>query len=380
MERKVERYAYIDNLRLLMIVFVVMLHFAVTYSGFGGWYYKEGVPLDLISTIVFGYSMSYTQGYFMGFLFLISGFFTPGAFDKKGLKRFLKDRFIRLGVPTLFFMLVIHPFTEYFLLGFRWPAPRHDFIHYYWWRLKSFQFLGDSGPLWFAFAVLIFSCIYALVRLIKDGKVQDTQRKEIKAAHIVLLALLISASAFIIRLIQPIGTSIMNMQLCYFSQYIFLFITGVYAYRNNWFSTIQNRFGLKGLIALVLGGLIPWSVIMAAGGAVNGSTAYMGGMNWQSASFALWESSISVGTTIVLIALFREAFNHQNRLVKVLSDNAFAVYVFHTPIIVYLSLLLRGLVLPPLAKWLLLSGIGVPACFLATYFIFRRIPILKRIL
>ena len=30
-----ERLLYIDNLRLLMIVFVVIMHLAVTYSGFG---------------------------------------------------------------------------------------------------------------------------------------------------------------------------------------------------------------------------------------------------------------------------------------------------------------------------------------------------------
>lgn len=128
MEKKLERYVYIDNLRLLMIVFVVMLHFAVTYSGFGSWYYKEGVGLDIFSIIVFGYLQSYTQAYFMGFLFLISVFFTPGAFDKKGFKKFLKGRFVRLGIPTLVFMLIIHPFTEYFPIGFNWKTSIQAFL------------------------------------------------------------------------------------------------------------------------------------------------------------------------------------------------------------------------------------------------------------
>jgi hypothetical protein len=33
------RMAYIDNLRALMIIFVVMVHTGVTYSGLGSWYY-----------------------------------------------------------------------------------------------------------------------------------------------------------------------------------------------------------------------------------------------------------------------------------------------------------------------------------------------------
>jgi fucose 4-O-acetylase-like acetyltransferase len=32
----------------------------------------------------------------MGFFFLISGYFTPGSFERKGLRSFLKDRLIRL--------------------------------------------------------------------------------------------------------------------------------------------------------------------------------------------------------------------------------------------------------------------------------------------
>lgn len=34
-KRQGSRLAYIDNLRALMIIFVVMIHTAVTYSGFG---------------------------------------------------------------------------------------------------------------------------------------------------------------------------------------------------------------------------------------------------------------------------------------------------------------------------------------------------------
>ena len=34
----------------------------------------------------------------------------------KGRRRFLRDRAARLGVPSLLFMLVIHPFTVYWLL------------------------------------------------------------------------------------------------------------------------------------------------------------------------------------------------------------------------------------------------------------------------
>jgi hypothetical protein len=233
--------------------------------------------------------------------------------------------------------------------------------------------------LWFAFALLIFSCSYAVVRLVRGPVSNKTKQNEVKTTGIVLLILLISLGAFGIRLVQPIDTSIMNMQLCYFSQYIILFITGIYAYRNNWLSTIHNWLGKRWLLITFAGGFIPWIIIMIGGGVLEGIFAYKGGVNWQSASYALWESFVSVSMAVGLITLFQEKYNKQNILIKKLSDNAFAVFVFHMPIIVSLSLLLKGLILPPLVKFILLSLIGLPVCFVFTHYVIRRIPVLNKV-
>lgn len=107
MEKVKERLFYIDNLRLLMIGFVVMHHLAVTYSGFGSWYYNEGRPLNILSTIWFAFYLSFQQGYFMGLLFMIAGYFAAGSYDRKGFGRFVGDRFKRLIIPTLVYMAVI---------------------------------------------------------------------------------------------------------------------------------------------------------------------------------------------------------------------------------------------------------------------------------
>jgi surface polysaccharide O-acyltransferase-like enzyme len=63
-----------------------------------------------------------------------------------------------------------------------------------------------------------------------------------------------------------------------------------------------------------------------------------------------------------------------------MSDNAFAVYVFHPPILIAITLLLRGVAPMPLESFLLAAALTVPICFLAGAYIFRRVPGLKRIL
>ncbi len=375
-----QRFVYIDNLRLLMIFFVVIMHAAVTYSGMGSWYYIEETQLGLISTIVFGLYQSFTQAYFMGFLFLISGYFVPASYDKKGFKKFIKDRLIRLGIPTLIFMIVINPFTVYFLLKTPWHEVRPSFWSYYSNYIIKLELVGGSGPLWFAFALLIFNIIYALFRKLIKNKGTRLEKDIPRFSKILLLILIIAVVAFLIRIVQPIGTSILNMQLSFFSQYIILFIVGIWSYRNNWFSKLDTILGSRWLKAALIPGVIMWAVVMITGGALDGNFLFYGGLRWQSAAYALWESFIAVAMSIGLIVLFRERFNKQNHFIKILSDNSFSVYMFHTPVLVAISLLMKEMAFPALIKFLFLCIFGTATCFLMTNYIFKKIPLLNKVL
>lgn len=373
------RYLYIDNLRLLMIVLVVMVHLAVTYSGIGSWYINDVGRLDTAAVVFFGLFQSFTQAYFMGFLFLISGYFVIRSYDKKGSKKFLTERLIRLGIPTLIYMLVIHPFNVYVLLGHTWDRP--SFTKYYFNYLITFDFISESGPLWFAFALLIFNCIYVLIRIIsKELKIKKDITNPGTGAMF-LLAGIITFCAFFIRLVQPIDTNILNMQLCFFSQYIILFIVGVKAGRYDWFSQLNYSNSRRWLLGALIPGMLFWLVIMLAGGAlVGGFDLYKGGLTWQSAAYALWESFISVSMSVALIGIFREKYNRQTKLVKTLSDNSFGVYMFHAPVIIALSLLFLPIKMYPIAKFLVACAIGLPMSFLISNYILRRIPFLKKVL
>ncbi len=79
----------LDNLRVLLTALVVLHHAAVTYSHIPLWYYVEP-PHDGSATALDVF-LALNQAYFMGFFFLIAGFFTPGAVDRKGVGRFVRD-------------------------------------------------------------------------------------------------------------------------------------------------------------------------------------------------------------------------------------------------------------------------------------------------
>jgi glucan biosynthesis protein C len=47
------------------------------------------------------------RSFFMNLFFMISGYLLPAAYDRKGAAAFLKDHFLRLGIPMLDFGWVL---------------------------------------------------------------------------------------------------------------------------------------------------------------------------------------------------------------------------------------------------------------------------------
>src|ERR1051325_6128284 len=110
------RLEFIDNLRWVMIVLVVSMYAAVTYSHVGSWYFMEDPKPGPGMTGLFATYQAFLQAFFMGLLFFIAGYSVPDAFDRKVFKKFVRDRFVRLGIPSLVFMLLVQPITVYWLL------------------------------------------------------------------------------------------------------------------------------------------------------------------------------------------------------------------------------------------------------------------------
>jgi fucose 4-O-acetylase-like acetyltransferase len=379
--REKPRLQFIDNLRWVMIVLVVSMHAAVTYSHLGSWYFMEDPQPPQAVLVLFAAYQMFLQAFFMGLLFLIAGYFVPGAFDRKGFCNFLRDRVLRLGVPSLLYMLAIHPVTVYWLLRDFADHARPSLAKAYLPYLTTGRFLRGSGPMWFALTLLLFSAVYALCRKLNPKPLASEREAALPTnTQAIGLALAIGLCTFLVRIWQPIGTNILNMQLCFFSQYILLFIAGIFAWRRDWLMRIPYRFGMRWLkAALAVGSLVWLGIILAALG-THTEPKLFGGWSWQSAAISFWESFFCVGVCLGLIVLFRDIFNRQGKLARWLSDNCFSVYVFHPPLLIAVTLAMRSLDAPKLAKFLLATVLGTVVTYVASSVVFRRIPLLKRFL
>lgn len=363
-----------------MIVFVVGMHAAVTYSHLGSWYFMEDPKPGQLTMLLFAYYQMGLQAFFMGYLFLIAGYFVPRAFDRKGSGKFLRDRFVRLGIPTLIYMFVVHPFAVYWLL--------HDYfkIHVSSWAgylnyLRTFRWTGSSGPMWFALALLIFCAIYALVRMAGRRASPDEPAAALPThAQVAVLALLMGLCTFLVRIVQPMGKSILNMQLCFFSQYVVLFCVGLMAYRRNWLLRIPYEFGMRWFKLTLVFGTLVWVAVLGAIVATHTENSLNGGFTWQSAAVCFWEAFFCVGICLGLTVLFREKFNRQGAFAKWMSDNNFSVYMFHPPVLIAVTLAMQGFAAPKLVKFAVAWALATTLTFLAGNYVFRRIPLLRRVL
>ncbi|HTR28791.1 MAG TPA: acyltransferase family protein [Puia sp.] len=373
------RLVFIDNIRWVMIMLVLSMHSAVTYGGHGSWYVTEPAKLGMVQDLTFLTYQELLQSFFMGFLFFIAGYFVPGSYDKKGAGRFLRDRAYRLGLPSLFFIFVIQPLTCYYVAGLwdRSAGFSADYRHY----ILHGRFLSGSGPLWFCIALLFFSVVYAGWRSFVRPVNRHEQSKSFpRTATISGVIGLTAFATFLVRVYWPMGTSFYNMQFCYFAEYIVFFVSGIIAYRNNWLSalsaTASRRWGYAGLF----GGLAVWFLDIVFGGGVRNGAYYDGGWHWQSLGMSLLDALAGIGISLGLLGLFRERFNVQGRWAKFFSGNAFAVYVFHTPILIAITRAMAGLHWMPLLKFLLATVLCIAASFVFCAFVARRIPGLKKIL
>ncbi|WP_165423418.1 acyltransferase family protein [Ktedonosporobacter rubrisoli] len=368
------RVFFVDNLRVSLTILVIVHHLAITYGALGAWYFQDPNK-DMLATVVLSILVAIDQAFFMGFFFLLSGYFTPGSYDRKGGRTFLWERSLRLGIPLLVYDLVFDPLVLFMAGG----------VHQsYWSFYGAFLLQGKmigTGPSWFILALLFFAVLYALGRWFTRQQTSQlkTEGHPPTFSSTLLFVLALTVVTFVVRIWWPLGSyAIFGFQLAEFAQYISLFAIGLVAYRHNWFLYLPDALG-RVWLRIAIGAMLLFPLMILALGVVGHADLFEGGWAWQALLYALWESVVCVGLCIGLLVLFRRHLNAQGRLRKALSEAAYTVYLIHPLIIVPLAYAARSIALYPLLKFALVVLIAVPLCFFAGY-VLRKIPFMHKIL
>lgn len=367
-----KRLYFLDNLKIFLTILVIVHHVGQAYGPTGGfWQYKSNLHENIPWLGLF---FPVNAAFFMGLFFMISGYFLPSSYDRKDSITFLKSKLIRLGIPTLLGFLVISPLEMYFYYTNYSGNRPLNFFNYFvniylgiggkplWYKTNAgvpfpeFNF----GHLWFVENLLVFSLLYFIVRKLIFKNTIKNDSKTFSFTSILIVGFLIALASVIIRIWYPIDKWIalfgfMQSEIAHLPQYIILFITGIIAYRKNWFIKISKK---TGYLSLGLGITLAFIVYAAH---LIPPTADILFSKWD-----IYEAFLCVFLCFGLIVLFREKINLGTPKFRFLAANSYLAYIFHFPIVLTVQYSLDKVSIDgAIGKFLIVSLLSV----VITYFV-----------
>ena len=379
------RLYFVDYLRAGLVCLVILHHTAITYGGSGSFYYTEPAT-DSAAAGLLSLFTNFNQAWFLGAFFLLSAYFTPGSFDRKGARQFVKDRLIRLGIPLLVFFFVFNPLTIFLAFYHMTPAelvaqgitPPMGLN----WTFIS-QSVG-TGPLWFVEMLLIFELGYVLWRAARRSSLarRDALRPLPSYRKVFAFILVLTITSYLLWLVAPISAQVLGFPSLFdLPQYLGLFIAGLAAARGDWLARLTDSMAKRTFVVALIATatLLPLAAIGTDVPSLGwGSVVGYGSLS--SLFYALWTSTFAVGMTMFAVTFFRKRFNSPGRLWSLSAKCFYGAFILQATVIVTVSaLLLYQVHLESLVKFGLAAVIILPLTWGLSYLV-RRIPFVDRVL
>jgi hypothetical protein len=375
-----ERLGYLDDLKVALVTAIIAGHAVIGYATVGSWLYQDiqEATITPAAETLFAFVLVPPALFAMGLFFLIAGLLTPGSLDRKGPRRFVRDRLLRLGLPWASFALVLWPllmFAMYRAIG----APVSSF------RADLAEPLLDTGPLWFLVVLLLYSLGYAAWWQLRTGHRRAPNRPgpaagsgppgTLRGRHLVAIAAGIATATFVVRLWFSIDSAqVANLKPWQWPQFLAMFGLGVISARRGWLAPVPDRLRRGcGLAALTATLSFPLLILVAdALGLPTDIDLFAGGWGWQAAVAAATEGVLAVTASLWLLGFAQRHAGRHGPLARGLARSAYGAFVVQGPVLVALALVLRPLVLPAEVKALAVAVAGVGVSFALAWLLVAR--------
>lgn len=381
---RVQRDLSIDYLRTALVMMVVADHCALPYTTSARLGWRNMILSDTARWACFDYATYFIDMFCMALFFFVSGLFVYPALRRHGSAGFLRDRFLRLGVPFAVSVAVLLPAALYAswrltghvagLASFYMSMPVRDF---------------PIGPPWFLWQLLFFDVVLVLAWMPLKQWVLRIQRR--------LLALRN----------HPIAAF---AALCFLVSMVYLPLLHRYGY-NAWsdliswpFSFQSARVGLyavwflfgfwvgapglaEGLFARqrslarhwpfwILACALPCNALWFVPGWMNAHALKVPHFAWLES--LLWVASCTA-ICFAVLAFFRGVKLPSSSWISSLNRSTYVIYLVHYVFVAWLQFLVRNRPLGTGLKFLLVFLVTLSLSWL-TARMFLRIPALRTIL
>ncbi len=353
-----ERLYFLDNLRAVVIVLVIVLHAAITYMAFAPeWWYVLDPERSLFFTMV----VLLVDVPIMLIMFFVAGYFALPSLAKRGAATFLSDKFKRIGLPWIFGVLLLAPPTAYMIYFSRGaPLSLLDF-----WRGDYWGVGYQQSVYWFLGILMLMFVLLTLAYNLSPAlrSLAPTVTRPSSGLFVTFLGLM-TVGFLAMNLIFPLDAwshiYLFMYQPVRLPLYFGYFILGVLAYRQSWFSSTGYQPRLVVWLPLfVVSGLLYLGYRLTVPLEIQTTLTLKAGT-------ALLFNGFCFSGLMFGVALFRTFFNSDSAFWRSQAANSYGIYYLH-PLILYplallfvsvpISIYLKFIIITTLT-WLLSWGIS----------------------
>lgn len=416
------RLAWIDHLRAGTFLLLLWDHSVHAYADkWGRFHFFRDFERSGIWDVFYMHDNSVI----MPLLFFIFGLFVFPAAAKKGTKRYIKERLIKLGIPYIIGIPFIVPLLIY---------PRYQYLtnplmeYGEFWKTVYFQEkLQGGGPFWVLYCLLLFTLIALALDKVVPGVRRTLGRMALWGkAHALGIFSVFSLTSVVILGISDILwgapwwvgfghfdtqgetfwvvldkiTNLFHLQGSRFLTHALYFTAGIalsqagLTFQDDFWKTISGKWAWWLVLMALFGTAYTWySLTYFEGGAYSDEAHRIvdAGGTWQEAWPVLKETvpMTLVRTTLhgffclfqvlTYVSLFHRFMNYTNRFWSWYTPCAYGIFLLHEVPVIWLQYLLADVMLPTFGKVLIVFLLG----FLSTWLfvdVIRRAPFIKRIL
>lgn len=344
------RKYYIDNIRILCILFLFPYHTCMIYNGFESFYVHGQVVQPLSDFVIINWP------WFMPVMFTIAGMSASFALRKRTAGEFAKERITKLLIPLVFGIILLIPAQTYIAERFHNGYTGGYFEQYILFFTKQTDLTGYNGgftpaQLWFILYLFVISMLTLPLMIFYNKSAKKLDGAKFGMVKIV--------SMFLIPMVM---TPILNIAGKSVGQYFALFMLGflVFSLDEVLDRLEKYRWILAGSAAILLTVLL---VVFRMG--------YASGLLFDIFyMFLMWICILAI------LGMGKHFLNFNNKFTVYFSKAAFPIYIFHQSWLVavgYFALKITDIV----ALQILMTVTVSFGLTILTYEIARKIPITR---
>ena len=338
----VSRIYFFDNIRYLIVLLVVVIHSATSYSSLTPW-----VPVRDQNAKFFDELILFLDVFLMPTLFFIAGYFALPSLKSKNTWPFIKAKIKRLGIPCLLGVVLYTPIHSYIRIYSRSNLTL-DLWDIFLIKMKSaltfhtgfitshLQF--NHSYFWFISLLLLFFILFALLHKAKDKlfvKTSSLVRTETPSSISILLVIflvgiVIAILSLLIHGYFYKGTNrmpwIMVFNLIQFQPtkiglYVFSFSLGIYAFHKNWFLNrkIPGHFIIWAMLSVILWYFLRKTMINL-----------LGGFSIQMAVIYIFLNTfLFFSILLTLVSFGVNYWDNSSKANRLFANNSYSIYLMH---------------------------------------------------